>query len=92
MNKFKKAGIIKPSKVRLNTLCYYKDQYARNVTVTTQPSTINVKVSPIIEVYVMNAVERNKNKNHTKPIGLRVVIRKKPHVTYVALKVYSQHK
>jgi len=57
-----------------------------------QPLTINVTVLHITEVYVMCAVERNKNKNHRKPIGLKVDIRKKPHAIYVALKVYFLHK
>jgi hypothetical protein len=37
----------------------------------------------------MNVAGRSRNKNHKKPIGVRVVIRKKPHAIYVALRVHS---
>jgi hypothetical protein len=46
----------------------------------------------ITEAYATNVVGRRISKNYTKPIGLRVGIRKKPHVIYVALRVYLVHK
>jgi ABC-type enterochelin transport system substrate-binding protein len=40
----------------------------------------------------MNADERIRNKNHSKPIGLKVVTKRNPHAIYVALRVYSLHR
>ena len=53
---------------------------------------INYKRDGVTEAYVTNVAGRRISKNHKKPIGLRVVIRKKPHVIYVASRVYLVHK
>jgi hypothetical protein len=79
-----------PSKVFLiNIVWHYLDLSAPSVIRITGPLITSVQESLIIVVRAMSVEEKRIKKNHARQTGPKVAIRKKPHVTYVALKVCS---
>jgi hypothetical protein len=92
MQKIKKHHNLRRYGYKYSSWNHLSDPFARTAIRIFALLTTSVMILPIIVVCVMRVAERKTNFVQDNPIGLKVGIRKNPHVIYVGLEVLTLHK